>query len=52
MINYADRHLPLAKDDKKKDDPDRSARSLDRDTSITESVGSVESPNEVICFIA
>lgn len=35
------------KDDRKKDDLDRPARSLDRDTLITESAGSVESPSEV-----
>jgi len=35
------------KDDKKKEDPDRHGRSLDRDTSVTESADSIESPSEV-----
>ncbi|XP_050455422.1 uncharacterized protein LOC126853615 isoform X3 [Cataglyphis hispanica] len=47
IVNYPDRQLPLVKDDRKKDDLDRPARSLDRDTLITESIGSVESPSEV-----
>lgn len=47
IVNYPDRQSPLVKDDRKKDDLDRPARSLDRDTLITESVGSVESPSEV-----
>ncbi|XP_029671789.1 uncharacterized protein LOC115240650 [Formica exsecta] len=47
IVNYPDRQLPLVKDDRKKDDLDRPARSLDRDTLITESAGSVESPSEV-----
>lgn len=47
IIIYPDRQLPLVKDDRKKEDPDRHARSLDRDTPIAESVGSVESPSEV-----
>ncbi|XP_070172532.1 microtubule-associated protein futsch [Polyergus mexicanus] len=47
IVNYPDRQSPVAKDDRKKDDLDRPARSLDRDTLITESAGSVESSSEV-----
>ncbi|XP_018351787.1 PREDICTED: uncharacterized protein LOC108754165 isoform X3 [Trachymyrmex septentrionalis] len=46
IINYPDRQSSFVKDDKKKDDPDRYGRSLDRDTSVTESADSIESPNE------
>ncbi|KYQ54119.1 hypothetical protein ALC60_06991 [Trachymyrmex zeteki] len=46
IVNYSDRQLSFVKDDKKKDDSDRYGRSLDRDTSVTESVDSIESPNE------
>ncbi|XP_071565666.1 uncharacterized protein [Temnothorax nylanderi] len=46
IVNYPDRHSPLVKDDKKRDDPDRYGRSLDRDTPITESADSIESHNE------
>ncbi|XP_018375393.1 PREDICTED: uncharacterized protein LOC108769092 isoform X2 [Trachymyrmex cornetzi] len=46
VVNYPDRQSPFVKDDKKKDDPDRYGRSLDRDTSVTESADSIESPNE------
>ncbi|XP_014474330.1 PREDICTED: uncharacterized protein LOC106744251 isoform X2 [Dinoponera quadriceps] len=44
--NYPDRQSPQAKDDKKKDDPDRHGRLLDRDTSIAENADSIELPNE------
>ncbi|XP_077258155.1 uncharacterized protein LOC143895152 isoform X2 [Temnothorax americanus] len=46
IVNYPDRHSPLVKDDKKRDDPDRYGRSLDRDTPITESADSIESHSE------
>ncbi|XP_039303901.1 uncharacterized protein LOC105201438 isoform X2 [Solenopsis invicta] len=46
VVNYPDRQSPFVKDDKKRDDPDRYGRSLDRDTSVTESVDSIESPSE------
>ncbi|XP_018052481.1 PREDICTED: uncharacterized protein LOC108689971 isoform X1 [Atta colombica] len=46
IVNYPERQSPFVKDDKKKDDPDRYGRALDRDTSVTESVDSIESPNE------
>ncbi|XP_011640143.1 uncharacterized protein LOC105429097 [Pogonomyrmex barbatus] len=45
IINYPDRSLHV-KDDRRKDDPDRYVRSLDRDTSVTESADSIESPGE------
>lgn len=47
IVNYPDRQSPLVKDDKKKDDPDRYGRSLDRDTPVTESADSIESHSEV-----
>lgn len=49
IINYSDRQLilPLLKDDKKKDDADQCSRSFDRDTPITNSVDSIESPSDV-----
>lgn len=43
IVNYPDRQSLLVKDDKKKDDPDRYGRSLDRDTPATESADSIES---------
>ncbi|XP_032667205.1 uncharacterized protein LOC116842305 isoform X2 [Odontomachus brunneus] len=46
IINYPDRQSPQAKDDRKKDDPDRHSRLFDRDTSIAENVDSIELPNE------
>ncbi|XP_011873772.1 PREDICTED: uncharacterized protein LOC105565299 isoform X2 [Vollenhovia emeryi] len=46
IVNYPDRQSPLVKDDKKRDDPDRYGRSLDRDTPVTESADSIESHSE------
>ncbi|KYM97178.1 hypothetical protein ALC62_12124 [Cyphomyrmex costatus] len=44
IVNYPDRQSPFVKDDRKKEDSDRYNRSLDRDTSVTESADSIESP--------
>ncbi|KAL0104083.1 hypothetical protein PUN28_017050 [Cardiocondyla obscurior] len=46
-VNYSERQSLLVKDDKKKDEIERYNRSLDRDTSVTESVDSIESHSEI-----